>query len=93
MTKFALDDNSWLSEVKNFELNRGFEQKRLNITVHKVLAGCDNVGKYVAIPNLMIKNARQEYTAIGTSEEEALIKCLNLIKGVPLENIIDGIAQ
>lgn len=89
MAKFTLDNDSILTEVKNFELIRGFEQKRLNITVHKIIAGCDHVGIYKAIPNMIIKNARSEYTAIGNSEEEALTKCLNLIKGVSIEKIMD----
>lgn len=89
MLKFNIEEGTILSEVKQFELNRGSELGRLCISVHKVIAGGDKLGAFAAIPNLIIKNAYPKYSVIGNSEEEVLTKCLDLIKGVPTNQIIN----
>lgn len=88
MPNFNIEEGSILSEVKQFELDRGPEQGRLFINVYKVIAGAE-IGLCIAIPNLVIKNAHDKYSAIGNSEEEALMKCLDLIKGIPINQIIN----
>lgn len=89
MAKFNIEEGSILTEIKNFELERGPGIGRLLISVHKLIAGGDKTNLYMAIPNLLVKNAKDEYIATGSSEEEALMKCLDLIKGVPINQIIN----
>lgn len=88
MAKFNIEEGSILTEVKNYELDRGPGNGRLIISVHKLIAGSDEPNLFMAVPNLVVKSAKDEYIANGKSEEEALMKCLDLIKGIPTNQIV-----
>ena len=92
MTEYNLDDGAFLSEVKQYDLSRGQDlDGRLSINVHKIIAG-ENVGNYVAAPNIAIGEPHQKYVVVGPSEEEVLAKCLDLIKGVPARDIFPSLS-
>ena len=48
----------------------------------------DHRGRFYAVPNLVIRESKEEYIGIGGSLEEALKNCLTKIKGIPIEEII-----
>lgn len=89
MTKYNIDEDAILTEVKQYTLDRGAGPGlgRLGIDVHRVIAGGKS-GIFIAVPNLLHFGADGKYLAKGESEEEALAKCLDLIKGVPTDQII-----
>ena len=92
MGKYNLDEGSLLSEIRRYNLSRSSELGgQLYIDIHKVIAGA-NVGEYVAIPNLIIGETNAKYIAHGSSEEEVLKKCLDLIKGVHAKDILPSIS-
>jgi hypothetical protein len=79
-----------LSRVTEFELDRpakAGEGERITISVHEMLTG-DHRGRFYAVPNLVIRESKEEYIGIGGSLEEALKNCLTKIKGIPIEDII-----
>ena len=63
------------------------EGERITISVHEMLTG-DHRGRFYAVPNLVIRESKEEYIGIGGSLEEALKNCLTRIKGIPIEEII-----
>ena len=88
MLKYNIDDGSLLTEVKRYDLDRGSDLGYLRIEVHKVVAGSEKVGQFIAFPvQLLIGESDEKYSTEGKSEEEALTKCLNLIKGKPNDEI------
>jgi hypothetical protein len=75
-----------LSRVTEFELNRPgktAEGERIAISVHEILTG-DQRGRFYAIPNLVIRESKEEYIGMGASLEKALENCLKKIKGIRL---------
>ena len=87
MEKYNIDDDAILTEVKKYELDRGPGLGRLRIDIHQVIAGGDPA-VFVAVPNLILGSVDKKYIAKGKTAEEALSKCLDLIKGVPSDQII-----
>lgn len=88
MSKYNIDKDSFLTEVKRFDLDRGPDLGYLRLEVHKVLAGVEKVGLFIAFPaQFLIGEADEKYSSEGETEEEALTKCLDLIKGVPNDRI------
>lgn len=92
MTKYNIDEDAILTEVKEYELDRGENLGRLRISIHRVIEGGE-LDLYLAVPNLLIRSSDEKYIAKGKSEEEALVTCLDLIKGVPSEQIFPILKQ
>ena len=84
MTEFIIDINDTLTKVTKYELIRGGGQ-RIPIEVHRIIAGSRG-SPFVAIPVLVV-TANQRYFGKGHSEDEALQDCINLISGVPFNEI------
>ena len=92
MAKYNIDEDAILTEVKRYELDRGPDLGRLRIDVHRVIVGGEP-GIFIAVPNLILGGTDEKYMAKGNSEEEALTKCLDLIKGVPTDQIIPRLRE
>lgn len=91
MSDYDLEEGAILTKVSRYELERdkeGGEGKRILIDVHLVLSD-EKKGMYFAVPHLMLGGTKQKYIATGETEEEALKKCLKLIKGVEPRDIIE----
>ena len=94
MAKYNIDENSFLTEVKRYDLDRGPDLGYLRIEVHRVMAGVEKVGSFIAFPTqLLVGDTEDEYVAKGETAEEALTTCLDLIKGVPTEQIFPTLHQ
>lgn len=50
MAKYNIDEDSILTEVKEYDLDRGLNLGRLRISVYRVIAGGKS-GLFVAVPN------------------------------------------
>jgi len=86
MTDYNLDEGAVLSEVKRYALYQGKERGQLFIDVYRTIAGPEKE-KYLAMPNLIFAVTKREFITAGETEDEALRKCLDLVKGVPPEDI------
>lgn len=94
MAKYNIDKDSFLTEVKRYDLDRGPDLGYLRIEVHRVMAGVEKVGSFIAFPTqLLVGDTEDEYVAKGETAEEALTTCLDLIKGVPTEQIFPTLQQ
>lgn len=59
----------------------------LYIDVYEAILG-KPANKFMAIPNLIFREAEKEYFGIGESQKEALKDCLKKIKDVPINEIV-----
>ncbi|HIC91324.1 MAG TPA: hypothetical protein EYP21_04555 [Syntrophaceae bacterium] len=78
-----LTPNDTLTKIHTYELSRGRE--RCFIHIHEALFP-DQEG-YLAIPDLLIREADPKYCGMGDTVEKALENCLQKIKGIPLTQI------
>ncbi len=83
-----LNPGEILSSVTIYNLDRTAGQGRVFIYVHQVLAG-EGKGLFVAYPTLIIGTTKAEYMVTGDSHEEALEKCLEAIKAVAIDEMIN----
>lgn len=79
-----LKANDLLTRVSRYNLIR--DRRMLYIDVHETLFG-HLAAPFVAVPNLINIVARQEFQGTGTTEAEALERCLEKIADVPFEQI------
>lgn len=87
MSAYNINDEDMLLKLEHYELYRG--DGRILIRVGTVLAGKAKC-TCVAVPNLLLTEAKEQYLGYGESATEALNDCLNKIKGVPVSEIIEG---
>jgi len=85
MVEYDIEANDVLTKVSRYELDRG---DRIIIDIHEIFSA-EQKGKYFAVPHLILNQAKDEYLAYGETEDEALRKCLKLIKGKKIEEILD----
>ena len=81
-----VDARELLTRVTHFQLVRGRE--RLLVHVHQVLAGSADA-RFIAIPNSVFVDSDRKFWGFGTSEQEALARCLEHIAGVPFDEIVN----
>lgn len=86
MLNSKINKGDFLTRVQRYELNR--EEGRIFIDVHEVIVG-ETKARFLANPNLMLKNAREKYIGKGNSEKEALSDCLSLIRDVSNSDIFE----
>jgi hypothetical protein len=83
-----LNPGEIFSNVTIYNLDRTGGQGRVFIFVHQVLAG-EGKGLFIAYPTLIVGQTKAEYMITGDTHEEALQKCLEAIKAVPIEEMIN----
>jgi hypothetical protein len=92
MTKYNIDENAILTEIKEYELDRGPDLGRLRISIHRVIEGGKS-GYFLAVPNLLGYSSKEKYITEGESEEEVLANCLDKMKGLPGEEIFPKLKE
>ena len=80
-----LGNEEILARVHKFKLFRS--EGNLFIDIYEALIG-NPAHKFVAVPNLLIREADEKYFGVGDSKKTALVDCLKKIKGIPLEEIV-----
>lgn len=80
-----LGNEEILARVHKFKLFRS--EGNLFIDIYEALTG-NPAHKFVAVPNLLIREADGKYFGVGDSKKNALVDCLKKIKDVPLEEIV-----
>ena len=74
-----------LARVHKFKLFRS--EGNLHIDLYESLAGSAG-HRFVAVPNLLLREADEKYFGVGDSKKTALMDCLKKIKDVPIEAIV-----
>jgi hypothetical protein len=74
-----------LARVHKFKLFRS--EGNLYIDIYESLGGSAG-NRFVAVPNLLIRESDEKYFGVGDSRKTALADCLKKIKDVPIETIV-----
>lgn len=80
-----LGNEEILARVHKFKLFRS--EGNLFIDIYEALMG-NPAHKFVAVPNLLIREADEKYFGVGDTKKTALVDCLKKIKDVPLEVLV-----
>jgi len=80
----ALNTGDVLTRVTRYNLMRN--GKSLFIDVHELIEGT-LIGRFLAVPNLVMILASSEYQGVGDTQDEALEDCLSKIQGLAVEDI------
>jgi len=80
-----LGNEEILARVHKFKLFRS--EGNLFIDIYEALIG-NPAHKFVAVPNLLIREADEKYFGVGDTKKTALVDCLKKIKDVPLEVLV-----
>jgi hypothetical protein len=80
-----LDDDEILARVHRFKLFRG--EGNLSIDVYEAVLG-KPPHRFIAVPNLLLKESEERYFGVGDTKKDALTDCLRKIKAVPIEQIV-----
>jgi hypothetical protein len=74
-----------LARVHKFKLFRS--EGNLYIDIYEPIAGSPG-NRFVAVPNLLIRESDEKYFGVGDSKKTALADCLKKIKGIPIASIV-----
>jgi hypothetical protein len=74
-----------LAQVHKFKLFRS--EGNLYIDLYEAIVGKSSY-RFVAVPNILVREADEKYFGVGDSKKTALLDCLKKIKEVPIEDII-----
>lgn len=74
-----------LARVHKFKLFRS--EGNLHIDVYESIVG-EPGRRFVAVPNLLLREADEKYFGVGDSKKTALMDCLKKIKEVPIETLV-----
>jgi hypothetical protein len=80
-----LGDDEILARVHRFKLFRS--EGNLFIDVYEAVLG-KPPHKFIAVPNLLIKESEESFFGVGDTKKDALTDCLKKIRAVPIEAIV-----
>jgi hypothetical protein len=80
-----IGDEEILARVHKLKLFRS--EGNIFIDLYEALLG-KPAHKFIAVPNLLIRESDKMYFGVGDSKKEALMDCLKKIKDVPIDEII-----
>lgn len=82
---FDLNPEDMLSKIHQYKLDRPYGW--CFISVHEVVASQKAKVNFIAVPNLTVQQAENQYFGTGESIEDALADCLNKIKSVEIKTL------
>lgn len=74
-----------LAQVHRFKLFRN--EGNLYIDLYEAIVGKSSY-RFVAVPNILVREADEKYFGVGDSKKTALMDCLKKIREVPIKDII-----
>lgn len=80
-----LGDDEILARVHRFKLFRN--EGNLYIDVYEAVLG-KPPHKFIAVPNLLLKESEEKFFGVGDTKKDALTDCLKKIRAVPIEEIV-----
>ena len=81
----VINDGEILARIHKFKMFR--KEGNLFIDLYEALVGKPS-SKFIAVPNLIVREADKKYFGFGDSKAEALKDCLKKIKDVPIHAIV-----
>ena len=88
---YDLNADDMLSKIHQYKLNR--PDGWCYIAVHEVIASEKAKIGFIAVPNLVVQEAEQQYFGIGDSAESALSDCLIKIKSVSIATLFPNLEE
>ena len=88
---FDLNQEDMLSKVHQYKLDR--PDGWCYIAVHEVIASDAATVHFIAVPNLVVQQTKQEYFGTGETAEDALADCLKKIKSVDIRTLFPNIDE
>ena len=85
MTMNILGHDEILARVHRFKLFRN--EGNLTIDIYEALLG-KPPHKFIAVPNLLLKESEERFFGVGDTKKDALADCLNKIRAVSIEEIV-----
>jgi len=79
---FDLNADDMLSKIHQYKITR--PDGWCYIVVHEVIASEKAKIRFIAVPNMVVQDAEQQYFGTGDSVESALSDCLGKIKSVSI---------
>jgi hypothetical protein len=86
---FDLNTDDMLSKIHQYKLTR--PNGWCYIIVHEVIASEKAKIRFIAVPNLILQDAEQQYFGTGDSVDSALSDCLSKIKSVSITSLFPGL--
>jgi hypothetical protein len=80
-----LGDDEILARVHRFKLFR--KEGNLYIDLYEAVLG-KPPHKFIAVPNLLLKESEEKFFGVGDTKKDALTDCLKKIRAVPIEEIV-----
>jgi hypothetical protein len=80
-----LGDDEILARVHRFKLFRS--EGNLYIDVYEAVLG-KPPHKFIAVPNLLLKESEERFFGVGDTKKDALTDCLKKIRALPIEEIV-----
>ncbi len=85
MATAILGDDEILARVHRFKLFRN--EGNFYIDVYEAVLG-KPPHKFIAVPNLLLKESEEKFFGVGDTKKDALTDCLKKIRAVPIEEIV-----
>jgi hypothetical protein len=80
-----LGDDEILARVHRFKLFRN--EGNLYLDIYEAVLG-KPPHKFIAVPNLLLKESEEKFFGVGDTKKDALTDCLKKIRAVPIEEIV-----
>jgi hypothetical protein len=80
-----LGNDEILARVHRFKMFRN--EGNLYIDVYEAMLG-KPTHKFIAVPNLLLKESEERFFGVGDTKKDALTDCLKKIRAVPIEEIV-----
>jgi hypothetical protein len=80
-----LGEDEILARVHRFKLFRN--EGNLYIDVYEAVLG-KPPHKFIAVPNLLLKESEERFFGVGDTKKDALTDCLKKIRAVPIQEIV-----
>jgi len=80
-----IGDEEIFARIHKFKLFR--KEGNLYIDLYEVILG-KPPHRFIAVPNLLIKEAEEKYFGVGDSRKAALKDCLKKIKDTPIQTLV-----
>jgi hypothetical protein len=80
-----LGEDEILARVHRFKLFRN--EGNLFIDIYEAVLG-KPPHKFIAVPNLLLKESEEAFFGVGDTKKDALTDCLKKIRAVPIQEIV-----
>ena len=88
---YDLNPDDMLSKIHQYKLDR--PDGWCYISVHEVIASEKANIKYIAVPNIAVHQAENQFFGTGETLEDALAACLAIIKSVDIHTLFPNLRE